>query len=77
MWSENEQQITKITMQVGDVKTEWEVPFTDCTMDDILSGFSGLLIAHTWLPVTVYKSMKSFAEDQMSVLEPLKDKDEE
>ena len=76
MWSEDEEKITKITMQVGDVKTSWEVPFTDCTMDDILSGFAGLLISHTWLPITVYKGMKEYAEDQMSVLKPLKDNEE-
>lgn len=76
MWSENEEKITKITMQVGDVTTTWETPFTDCTMDDLLDAFVGMCVAHTWLPVTVYETMKDFAENNLSVLKK-KDRDEE
>jgi hypothetical protein len=68
MWSENEKQITKITMQVGDVVTSWEAPFTDCGLDDLLNAFAGLLIGHTWLPTTVFEGMKEYAEDNLSVL---------
>ena len=68
MWSENEEKITRITMQVGDVTTKWEAPYTDCDMDDLLTAFAGLCISHTWLPITVYEEMERFAKDQMEVL---------
>ena len=76
MWSENEEQITRITMQVGDVKTSWEVPYTDCGIDDILSAFTGLLVSHTWLPVTVLEGMKTYAEEELEVLKPGKNDEE-
>lgn len=77
MWSENEEKITRITMQVGDVKTCWEAPYTDCKMDDLLTAFTGLLVSHTWLPVTVLEGMKTYAEEELEVLKPKKDEDDE
>ena len=72
MWSENEEQITRITMQVGDVTTKWEVPYTDCNIEDLLTAFTGLLVSHTWLPVTIFEGMKNYAEDELEVLEVVK-----
>ena len=76
MWSENEEQITRITIQVGDVTTKWEVPYTDCGIDDLLTAFTGLLVSHTWLPITIFKGMKDYAEDELSVISPNKDDEE-
>ena len=75
MWSENEEKITRIKMQVGDVTTKWEAPYTDCDMDDLLTAFAGLCISHTWLPITVYEEMKRFAEDQLEVLKRKENED--
>jgi len=75
MWNENEKKITKLTMEVGDTVTSWEVPYTDCDMDDLLNAFFSLCIGHTWLPSTILESMKNFAENNMSVLNPGKDED--
>ena len=75
MWNENEEKITRITMQVGDVTAKWEVPYTDCDMNDLLTAFAGLCISHTWLPVTVYTEMERYAKDQIEVLKP--DKEDE
>lgn len=65
-----EKQLTKLTLQVGDTVASWEVPTTDTDMDDLLNAFMGLLISHTWLPVTVLTSMRDFAEDNIDVLTP-------
>ena len=75
MWSENEEKITRITMQVGDVTTKWEAPYTDCDMDDLLTAFAGLCISHTWLPITVYEEMERFAKDQLEVLKRKENED--
>lgn len=68
MWSENEEKITRLTLQVGDVTTKWEVPYTDCNMEDLLTAFTGLLVSHTWLPITIFKEMKNYAENELDVL---------
>lgn len=63
-----EQHKTKLELTVDDITTSWEAPHFDCTMDDLLSAFFGLLVAHTWLPETVLTNMKEFAEEQLNVL---------
>jgi hypothetical protein len=56
------QEITKITMQVGDRTTNWETN-CDCDMNDILWGFFGLLVGNTWYPSTVLSGMKDFIKE--------------
>lgn len=69
MWRTNEKNLTRMTLEIADAKTSWEVPYNDCNMEDLLNGFTGMLISHTWLPITVYKEMVRFAQDQLEILE--------
>ena len=52
---------TKITRVVS----TWESDRDDHSIDEVLNGFMGTLIAQTWLPITVLEGMRDFAQDQL------------
>lgn len=58
-----EKEITKLTLEVGDVTTSWEVPYSDSNMDQLVTAFYSLCIGQTYLPQTVLKGMQEFVED--------------
>lgn len=60
---------TKITFEVDGVISTWETDRNDHSIDEVLNGFMGTLIAQTWLPITVLEGMKDFAEDQLECLD--------
>ena len=56
---------TKITIEINGVVSTWESDRDDHSIDEVLNGFMGTLIAQTWLPITVLEGMRDFAQDQL------------
>lgn len=61
----NEPNLTRISITIGDNTTSWETPHNDTSMEDMLSAFYGLCIAHTWPASAILREMKEFAEDHL------------
>lgn len=49
------------------IKTSWESPKWDSTTSELIQAFAGLMISHTFVPKSVYETMKEFAEEQMEL----------
>jgi hypothetical protein len=52
---------TKITVEIGDVKSTWETPASDITIPEFLEGLYGVLVAQGFPPLSVIKGMVDFA----------------
>lgn len=59
---------TKITVEVNGTVATWETGRDDHSIDEVLNGFMGTLVAQTWLPITVLEGMRDFAEEQLECL---------
>ena len=54
--------ITKISVEIEETKTSWEVPYTDCSLSDLFDAFKGLLITHTFNPEIIDKYILECAD---------------
>jgi hypothetical protein len=59
---------TKITVEVNGVVSTWETDRDDHSIDEVLNGFAGTLVAQTWLPITILEGMRDYAEEQLECL---------
>lgn len=59
----DEKQITKLTLECGNNKLSWEVPYNDSNIDELCQAFYALCIGITYLPQTVIRGMKDFVEE--------------
>lgn len=55
--------MTKLELTIGDTKVSWEVPYTDVTIKELLTGFAGLLWTHTFPVAGLVNNMKEFVEE--------------
>ncbi len=53
--------MTKITVDIDGVVASWETEESGCTTTELLRAFNGLLVAHTFHPESVKRSMEQIA----------------
>ena len=58
----DEKRLTKITIENYDTTVSWEVPYNDTNLDDMFTGFVGLLTTLTWHYDNIIEFMKEYAE---------------
>lgn len=63
-----EEKKTKLTLEINGTVTTWEVPYDDCSVEDIIYGLYGIMVAQTFQPGSIANCMKEFGEDQMNTL---------
>lgn len=56
---------TVLSLETYGNKATFELPNSDVNVEDILKGLVGLMVAHTWLPESIYREMKRFAEENL------------
>ena len=56
---------TVLSLETYGNKATFELPYSDIDVEDILKGLVGLMVAHTWLPETIYRGMKRLAEENL------------
>lgn len=54
--------MTKLTLQIDDKIATFECPRNDMFCYEIIEGFIGVMVAHTFKESTVLNSMKDYAE---------------
>lgn len=57
--------MTKLELTIGDIKVSWESPSDSLRVDELVQAFSGLMVAHTYMPESIDKAMLEFAEDNL------------
>lgn len=70
MYYDNEQKLTRLTLECGDRKVSWEMPYTDITIEDLIDAFYSLCIGITFSPRTVEHWMKEWVEEHVQDDEP-------
>ena len=55
--------ITRITVEQGDAKASWEMPYNDAPIESVLQGLVGCLVTHTWDEEVVLNAMLSFSAE--------------
>jgi len=58
----DEKSITKITIENYDMKSSWEIPHSDFSLDEILNAIVGLLVTIGYNERVVVGAMKEFAD---------------
>lgn len=66
MLQRKKEEMTKITLQIGDKEVSWASDAWDHGADELIDAFAGLMITHTFLPITVYSSLKERGEDMLN-----------
>ena len=56
---------TVLSLETYGNKATFELPNSDVSVEDILKGLVGLMVAHTWLPESIYRGMKRLAEENL------------
>ena len=56
---------TVLSLETYGNKATFELPYSDISVEDVLKGLVGLMVAHTWLPETIYRGMKRLAEENL------------
>ena len=56
---------TVLSLETYGNKATFELPNSDVSVEDILKGLVGLMVAHTWFPESIYHEMKRFAEENL------------
>ena len=56
---------TVLSLETYGNKATFELPCSDVSVEDILKGLVGLMVAHTWLPESIYRGMKRLAEENL------------
>ena len=56
---------TVLSLETYGNKATFELPNSDVSVEDILKGLVGLMVAHTWFPESIYREMKRFAEENL------------
>lgn len=51
---------TKLTLQIGDTITSWEVPYEDISVDDLMDAFQGLCVGQTFVPESFWRACRDF-----------------
>lgn len=54
---------TKLTLQIGEITTSWEVPYTDSSVEELLQAFVGIMFTHTFAKVSIINEMKNYIEE--------------
>ena len=54
---------TKLTLQIGDTITTWEVDHQDIDLDELFHGFQGVVVGQTFLPHSFVQECKDFYEE--------------
>lgn len=56
-------EITKLELTIGEEKVFWETPHTDCSVEELLQAFVGLMFTHTFSKECIINKMKDYIED--------------
>lgn len=59
---------SKLTLEIYGNKIQWETPYADVPMEDLLDAFYGLCVAAAWHPKTTLMKMKEFAEERLEFM---------
>ena len=55
---------TRLTMEQGDLKVTWEVPYEDVSGEDVLDAINTIMIGMTFNQETIYSAMASWLSDR-------------
>lgn len=62
------EELTKLSLQVGENIVTWETPHADCTAEDVLRGLFGVMVAQTWFPSSVLRGMRAIVEEHFEII---------
>ena len=65
MENQNKDKGVEITLKMNEVTVSYKHPAWDLGANEIIEGFYGLMVAQTFLPETVLRCMKEFAEEHL------------
>lgn len=54
---------TIISCQSYDIKMTYELPYSDCSVEDYLNGFVACLVGLTFPEEAIYRGMKDYLEE--------------
>lgn len=54
---------TKFTVEQSDLKINWECPYEDVTMSDMIKAFKTLLIGMTFSESTIHAGMRDYLKE--------------
>lgn len=54
---------SKINLEIDGIKTSWESPDRDCTIEELIEAFFGLCIAQTYVPASIYDTCANWVEN--------------
>lgn len=66
MYYKEENQLTRLTLECGDRKVSWEMPYTDIGIDDLIDAFYSLCIGITFFPKTVENGFSNWVEEHVT-----------
>lgn len=58
--NKDEQKFTRLTLEQGDIKIVWEVPYDDVTGDDMMQAIRTIMIGMAFCEDTIETSMASY-----------------
>ena len=64
---------TKLTLQIGDTVTSWEVGHQDISIDDLLQALHGLCVSQTFISHSFVNGCRDYYEELREVYEDLND----
>lgn len=59
----------EVTLTVNGNRVSFESPAWDLGADELIQAFYGLMVTQTFLPETVLRCMKDFAEEHLELYE--------
>lgn len=54
---------TKLTLEIGEVTTSWEVPYADVGTYEVIEAFIGMLVTHTFPLKGIKEQLKTYIEE--------------
>lgn len=58
---------TKLTLQIGDTVTTWEVDHQDISIDDLLNALHGMCVSHTFISHSFVDGCRDFYDSLESI----------
>lgn len=62
------EELTKLSLQVGENIVTWETPHTDCSAEEVLQGLFGVMVAQTWFPSSILSGMRAIVAEHSGII---------
>ena len=64
---------TKLTLEIDEVKVTWESPYTDHSVEDILTALRGLMVTQTFIDESFVRSCGELYDENICLYEKEKE----